>query len=64
MQKLVITLLLLLLPVTAFAHPGHEHVGDSVSHHLFEYAVLITAAVLITWFANRIYAARASKRQP
>ena len=47
MLKLITTLIVLAVPATALAHPGHPHAGSELTHHLLDYAGLAAAAALV-----------------
>ena len=58
MKKKILLLLSLLLPVTLWAHPGHDHTGstlDVISHFLttYWYAYLIPVVLISFYLMNR-----------
>ena len=62
MQKYLLSLLFLLAPSVAMAHPGHQHVGGEINHHLFEFAGIAVAAGLMFWMARRFLGKRAAQK--
>lgn len=61
MLKLILALFFLITPKTVFAHSGHEHVGSEWFHHLFEYAVVAIATLMVLRFVQRIQTMRTSR---
>lgn len=62
MTKLITSLVVLVTPATAMAHPGHPHVGSELGHHVLEYAGIGAAAVIAIGCARYVRARWASRR--